>query len=39
MKKYKKLIFKAAAAELIHLVNACAEGIIIAIILIWLGIN
>lgn len=39
MKKYKKLIFKAAATELIHLINTCAEGIITAIILIWLGID
>ena len=37
-KKYKKLIFKAAETELIHLINACTEGIIIAIIQIWLGI-
>ena len=37
-KKYKKLILKAAATELIHLINACTEGIIIAIIQIWLGI-
>ena len=39
MKKYLKVIFETVVAELVHLLKISLEGIIIAILLIWLGIN
>ena len=39
MRKYLRLIFKAVAATLVHLFEISLEGIIIAILIIWLGIN
>lgn len=39
MKKYLKVIFEAVIVMLAHLLQVSLEGIIIAILLVWLGIN
>ena len=40
MKKYIQIILTSVAEELVHLLQVSLEGIIIiAILLVWLGIN
>lgn len=39
MRKYLKVIFEAVIVALVHLLQVSLEGIIIAILLVWLGIN
>lgn len=39
MKKYIQIIFEAVIVALVHLLQVSLEGIIIAILLVWLGIN
>lgn len=39
MKKYMKVIFETVIIMLVHLLQVSLEGIIIAILLVWLGIN
>lgn len=39
MKKYIQIILTSVAEELVHLLKMSLEGIIVAILLVWLGIN
>ena len=39
MRKYLHVILASAGKELVHLLQVCSEGIIIALVLILLGIN